>query len=72
MASSLNVHRLWTSADGTLCLMLERSDAPRYEICVLRGQDVLRQHRLYARASAQMLAETWRSALVPVGVQAQA
>ncbi len=49
--------------DGTLCLLVERHDAPRFEICVVRGEAVLRQNRLYARGSAQMLAETWRSNL---------
>ena len=66
MASpTLNVQRLWAMADGTLCLLIEREDAPRYEICVVRGEDVLRQNRLYARGSAHMLAETWRSNLSP-------
>ena len=61
MASpNLTVERLWTLHDGTLCLLVERETAPRYEICVVRGDDVLRQNRLYARGSAQMLAETWR------------
>ena len=63
MASSLKLQQLWTSSDGTLCVMIERDEAPRFEICVLRGEDILRQDRLYARASAQMLAETWRSVL---------
>ena len=64
MASlAFNVHRLWTMDDGTACLLVEREDAPRYEICVVRGDQVLRQNRLYARGSAQMLAETWRSNL---------
>jgi hypothetical protein len=57
---NLNVERLWSLHDGTVCLLAEREDAPRYEICVVRGDAVLRQNRLYARGSAQMLAETWR------------
>ena len=61
MAPSLKLQQLWTGADGTLCLMIERDEAPRFEICLLKGDDVLRQDRLYARASAQMLAETWRT-----------
>ena len=66
MASpNLNVERLWSMHDGTICLLVEREEAPRYEICVVRGDDVLRQNRLYARGSAQMLAETWRSNLSP-------
>jgi len=54
--------RLW-STGGTECLLIERDDAPRFEICVMRGDDVLRQDRLYAKASAEMLAETWQSTL---------
>jgi hypothetical protein len=58
-----NLQRLWTMDDGTSCLMVEREDAPKFEICVVRGDEVIRQNRLYARGSAQMLAETWRSNL---------
>jgi hypothetical protein len=64
-SSTLNVERLWTMQDGTICLLVEREDAPRYEIRVVRGEDVLRQKRMYARGSAQMLADTWRSNLSP-------
>jgi hypothetical protein len=64
MASpTVSVERLWAMDDGTLCLLVERDEAPRFEICVVRDDDVLRQNRLYARGSAQMLAETWRSNL---------
>jgi hypothetical protein len=64
MASpSLNVERLWSLDDGTICLLVEREKAPRFEICVVRGEQVLRQNRLFARGSAQMLAETWRTNL---------
>ena len=64
MAShALHVERLWSMTDGTICLLVEREDAPRFEICVVRGEEVLRQNRLFARGSAQMLAETWRSNL---------
>ena len=65
-APAFQVQRLWTMDDGTSCLLVEREDAPRYEICVVRGDEVLRQNRLYARGSAQMLAETWRSNLLQV------
>jgi hypothetical protein len=61
---SVNVERLWSMDDDTVCLLVERADAPRFEICVVRGEEVLRQNRLYARGSAQMLAETWRSNLL--------
>jgi hypothetical protein len=72
MTAALNAQRLWTSTDGIQCLMIEREDAPRFEICVLQGDNVLRQDRLYARASAQVLAETWRSSLAAGGVAAGA
>lgn len=54
--------RLWSKGE-TECLLIERDDAPRFEVRVMRGEDVLRQDRLYARASAEMLAETWQSTL---------
>jgi hypothetical protein len=60
--SSVNAERLWSSGDGAICLLMEREEAPRYEICLMRGEDILREHRLYARAAAEMVADTWRSA----------
>lgn len=68
-SSSLNVERLWACADGTICLLIERETAPRYEICILRGEEVLRQDRLYANASARMLAETWRGGVTKSPLQ---
>jgi hypothetical protein len=65
--ASLDIQRLWAMADGTICFLVVRDDAPRYEICVVRGEEVIRQNRLYARGSAQMLAETWRARLESVG-----
>ena len=38
---------------------------PRYEVRVVRGDDVLRRDRMYARGSARMLADTWRCSLSP-------
>lgn len=60
---SVDVERVWSLDDGAICLLVERDDAPRFEICVVRGDEVVRQNRLYARGSALMLAETWRSNL---------
>jgi hypothetical protein len=54
--------------NGTICLLVEHEEAPRFEICVMSGEDVIRQNRLFARGSAQMLAETWRSTLEAVRV----
>jgi len=62
----LIVERLWSMEDGTMCLLVERVDAPRFDVCVVKGEEVLRQNRLYARGSAQMLAETWRATLVAI------
>jgi hypothetical protein len=58
---SVCVERLWSSGDGAFCLLVERAEAPRYEICLMLGEDVLREHRLYARAAAEMVADTWRT-----------
>jgi hypothetical protein len=72
MASpSTNVERLWTMSDGTICLLVQRADAPCYEVCIVRGEDVLRQNRLYARGSAQMLAETWRCTIASIRTEQQ-
>jgi hypothetical protein len=60
---SVSVEPLWSLDDGTTCLLVERDEAPRFEICVVRDEAVVRQNRLYARGSALMLAETWRSNL---------
>jgi hypothetical protein len=49
--------------DGTICLLVERQDAARFEICVARSDELPRQNRLNARGSAQMLADTWRNNL---------
>ena len=61
--SSVSVERLWSLGDGTICLLVDRGDAPRFEVCVVRGDHVLRENRLFARGTAQMLAETWRVTL---------
>ena len=45
MAISLKVEQLWAFADGTICLIVEREDEPRYEVCVMRGERVLHQDR---------------------------
>ncbi|MBI3403151.1 MAG: hypothetical protein HY048_17195 [Acidobacteria bacterium] len=68
-SSSLNVERLWACTDGTICLLIERETAPRFEVCVVRGEEVLRQDRLYANASARMLAETWRAGVTKSPLQ---
>jgi len=62
MPSARSGQRLWSRGE-TECLLIERDEAPRFEICVVRGEDVLKQDRLYAKASAEMLAQTWQSTL---------
>ena len=65
VAISLNVERLWAFADGTICVIVEREDEPRYEVCVMRGERVLHQDRLSFRAAAHLRSQTWRAALQP-------
>ncbi len=67
-SANLYVQRLWALGNGTVCLLVEHDEAPRFEICVMSGEDVIRQNRLFARGSAQMLAETWRATLEAVRV----
>ena len=40
--------------------MVERESAPRYEVCVLRGEDVLLQDRVHSLHTARTMAESWR------------
>jgi hypothetical protein len=65
VAIALNVERLWAFADGTICLIVEREEEPRFEVCVLRGERVLHQDRLPFRAAAHLRSQTWRAALAP-------
>jgi hypothetical protein len=65
----VSIEQLWSMEDGAVCLLVERDDAPRFEISVVRDELVVRQNRLYARGSALMLAETWRGNLSRVAVQ---
>ena len=53
------VERLWTAADGTVCLLSTTVDPPMYAISMVRGAQVIRERRLYARATAQMVAQGW-------------
>jgi hypothetical protein len=61
----LNVEPLWAFADGTICLIVEREEEPRFEVCVLQAECVLHQERLPFRASAHMRSQTWCAALTP-------
>ena len=61
--SGLHVEQIWALDDGTICLLVEREDDPRFEVRVMRGENVIRQNRVHARGSARMLADTWQSTL---------
>ena len=65
VAISLKVEQLWAFADGTICLIVEREEEPRFEVCVMRGERVLHQERLSFRAAAHLRSQTWRTALQP-------
>ena len=53
------IERLWTAPDGTTCILATCDTPPMYSISVVRDAQVLRERRLYGRATAQMLAVGW-------------
>jgi hypothetical protein len=55
-----NAERLWTAADGTVCILATCDTPPLYSVSLIRDAQVLRERRLYGRASAQMLAQGWK------------
>ncbi len=54
--------RLCTAPDGTVCILATCDTPPIYSVALIRDAQVLRERRLYGRASAQMLAQGWREA----------
>lgn len=54
-----HVERLWTAADGTICMLVTGDAPPRYSVTLVRDERIVRERRLYGRASAQMVAEGW-------------
>lgn len=54
-----SIERLWETADGTVCLLSTGGEPPMYAISMVRGAQVLRERRLYARATAAMVAQGW-------------
>ncbi len=54
-----SVERLWTAPDGTVCLLSTTVEPPMYSISLVRGAQVLRERRLYGRATAHMVAQGW-------------
>jgi hypothetical protein len=59
IAKSEHVERLWTASDGTTCVLVTGDAPPRYSVTLVRDERVVRERRLYGRASAQMVAEGW-------------
>ena len=59
IAKSEHVERLWTASDGTTCVLVTGDAPPRYAVTLVRDERVVRERRLYGRASAQMVAEGW-------------
>jgi hypothetical protein len=59
IAKSEHVERLWTASDGTTCMLVTCDAPPRYSVTLVRDERVVRERRLYGRASAQMVAEGW-------------
>lgn len=55
-----HAERLWTAADGTVCILSTCDTPPLYSVTLVRNAQVLRERRLYGRASAQMVAQGWR------------
>lgn len=53
------VERTWTAPDGARCILVIRNTPPMYTVTLIRNDQVVRERRLYGRASAEMLAEGW-------------
>jgi hypothetical protein len=51
---------LWTAPDGTACLLTTCEVPPSFVVSLVRDARVLRERRLYGRASAQMVADSWK------------
>lgn len=59
ITKSDHVERLWTAADGTMCILITCKTAPMYAVTLVRDAVVVRERRLYGRASAEMVAAGW-------------
>jgi hypothetical protein len=60
---SEQVERLWTSADGTVCLLATCDAPPLYAVSLVRNEKVVRECRFYGDASARMVAQSWEASL---------
>ena len=58
--SAAETERLWTTDDGTTCVLATMTSAPRYTLSLRKGSEVIRQRRLFGLATARMLAQGWR------------
>jgi hypothetical protein len=58
-AKADHIERLWTASDGTMCMLVTGDAPPRYSVTLVRDERIVRERRLYGRASAQMVAEGW-------------
>jgi len=58
-AKSDHIERLWTASDGTTCMLVTSDAPPRYSVTLVRDERIVRERRLYGRASAKMVAEGW-------------
>ena len=61
--SSDHVERLWTSADGTVCLLATCAVPPLYAVTLVRNEKIVRECRLYGDASARIVAQSWAASL---------
>ena len=57
------VECLWSAPDGTECRIVTSATPPMYIVTLVRGHVVLRERRLYGRASAHMVAQSWTETL---------
>jgi hypothetical protein len=55
-----HTERLWTAADGTVCILITSHEPPYYAIALVRDEQIVRERRLYGLASAHMIADGWR------------
>ena len=60
LLDSPHVERLWTLPDGTVCLLVTGETPPYYSVSLIRDEQIVRERRLYGRASAQIVAQGWK------------
>ena len=66
LLDSPHVERLWTLPDGTVCVLVTGETPPFYSVSLIRDEQVVRERRLYGRASAQMVAQGWKDVVPAV------